>query len=30
VNTDTIESFDGKEMVVVSKRTGRKRTFRRD
>ena len=27
---DVIESFDGKEMVVVSKRTGQKRTFRRE
>jgi hypothetical protein len=27
---DMIESFDGKELVVVSRRTGEKRTFRRE
>lgn len=29
-DVDTLESYDGKEMVLVSKRTGQKRTFRRE
>jgi hypothetical protein len=29
-DVDTVESYDGKEMVLVSKRTGQKRTFRRE